>query len=142
MKYQGLRYHMSNIMAAIGREQLKKVNSIKTVRLQIAKEYLTRLKDIEYIEFLKLDYENIIPHIFVVKVKNNRRDKLREYLADNNIECGIYYLPNHTLPKYRTIYNLPVAETAYGEILSLPIHLDLDGNQQEFVVSKIKEFFN
>jgi dTDP-4-amino-4,6-dideoxygalactose transaminase len=136
--HQGFRYHMSNIMAAIGRVQLQRINEFKQKRQKIAKNYISRL-EIDEIEFLKLDYDNIIPHIFVIKVKD--RNNLIKYLIKNCIECGIHYKPNHLLTKYRTNYSLPVAERLYEKIISLPCHYDLTEEQQNFVINKVKEFY-
>lgn len=142
VKIQGWRYHMSNIMAAIGSAQFKNLPRIIQIRRAIAMRYIEMFKDINSIEPLQLDYPNIVSHIFVVKVKEGKRDDLRSFLIENNIECGIHYYPNHMLTKYRTTYSLPNTENVYKELLSLPCHLDLRKKDQDYIVSKIKEFFN
>lgn len=142
VKEQGWRYHMSNIMAAIGCEQFKRLPHITQTRKTIVKRYVKILKNIDGIEPLQLDYRNIAPHIFVVKIKNGKRGALRNFLIKNSIECGIHYYPNHMLTKYKTSYSLPVTEQIYQEILSLPCHLDLTNKDQEYVISKLKEFFH
>ena len=139
---QGWRYHMSNIMAAIGREQLKKIDKFKIKRQKIAKRYLDGLKALRYIDFLDLDYYNIMLHIFVIKVTNGKRDALRNHLLSHNIECGIHYKPNHLLTKYKTLYSLSISEKVYNEILSLPCHVDLTENDQTKVIQIIKDFFD
>jgi dTDP-4-amino-4,6-dideoxygalactose transaminase len=139
VKYQGFRYHMSNIFAAIGREQLKKIDQIKIKRQRVINYYLQNL-NIKEITFLPLDYPNIITHIFVIKVE--KRDKLREYLISHNIECGIHYKPNHLLSKYKSSYSLPITEKIYEEILTLPCHTDLKEDEQEFIIKKIEEFYS
>ena len=80
-----------------------------------------------------------MPHIFVIKCKN--RDKLREYLLKNNIECGVHYKPNHLLSKYKINSSLLVTERIYEEILTLPCHFDLNIDEQSFVIENIKEFY-
>lgn len=140
VKQQGFRYHMSNIMAAIGRAQLGRIDSAALTRQEIVAWYLSTLDGLADIEPLQLDYDNIVPHLFVVKVKGGKRDGLRDYLVGNGIECGVHYQPNHLLTRFRSDYRLPVAEKAYGEILSLPLHLDLSVSQQETIVARIREF--
>jgi len=140
VKYQGYRYHMSNIFAAIGIAQLKKIDKIEKTRKIIVNYYLENLKDINELSILNFDYNEIISHIFVIKT--NKRDKLREYLLSKNIECGIHYKPNHMLTKYKTEYSLPIVEKVYEQILTLPCQLDLTQEEQEFVVKTIKDFFN
>jgi len=136
---QGFRFHMSNINAAIGIEQLKKIDFFKRKRQEIAQHYIKNLKKIKYIDFLKIDFLEIIPHIFVVKT--SKRDELKEYLAGNGIECGIHYKPNHLLSKYDFDITLPITEHIYSEILTLPCHTDLTTEEQNFVIDSIRKFY-
>ena len=140
VKIQGFRYHMSNIMAAIGRVQLKKIPYIRKKRQGLAFNYINAFKDMEEIELLNLDWKNIIPHIFVIKVKNNKRNSLKQFLEAQGIECGIHYKPNHLLSKYNLGYSLPTAERLYEQILTLPLHLDLSKDDQGFIIEKIITF--
>ncbi len=138
--YQGFRYHMSNIYAAIGSAQLKKIDDISIKRGNIAKKYVASLGEIDGITLLSFDYDYIVSHIFVVKAKN--RDALREYLLARNIECGIHYKPNHLLSKYKSDYPLSITEKVYGEILTLPCQFDLTNEDQMRVINTIKEFYS
>jgi dTDP-4-amino-4,6-dideoxygalactose transaminase len=136
---QGYRYHMSNIMAAIGIVQIDRIDSFKSKRQQIARTYIKELKDVQEIEFLDFNFDEILPHIFVIKTKN--RNKLKEFLTCNSIECGVHYMPNHLLSKYKTNYKLFVTEEVCADILSLPCHYDLSVEEQGVVIEKIKEFY-
>jgi len=139
VKYQGFRYHMSNIMAAIGLQQLKRVDSFRVKRQQVARQYIEALRDVSSVSFLDFNFNEILPHIFVIKVQN--RDGLRDYLLKNNIECGIHYKPNHLLTKYRTLYALNVTEELYKQILTIPCHFDLTQDEQTRVIVTIREFY-
>lgn len=139
VKEQGFRYHMSNIMAAIGIVQIDRINSFIAKRQNIAKVYCKALNDVEQIELLNFDFDEVLPHIFVIKAQ--RRDELREYLIANNIECGIHYKPNHLHTKYKSLYSLPITEKIYEEILTLPCHFDLTDDEQKIVINKIREFY-
>lgn len=138
---QGWRYHMSNINAAIGIEQLKKINKFKKKRKSIAKKYVRELSSVDGINILNLNYKNIMPHIFVILVENNKRDKLKNYLLSKHIETGIHWKPNHLLKKYRTSIKLPKTEMIYKKILTLPCHVDLSIKNQNYIIKKIKDFF-
>jgi len=137
---QGFRYHMSNIMAAIGIVQLDRLESFKMKRQNIAKKYVEAFKDIREIQALDFNFDEVLPHIFVIKCE--RRNELREYLIENNIECGIHYKPNHLLSKYKTNDSLAVTEKIYNEILTLPCHFDLTEDEQQIVIDRIKGFYN
>jgi dTDP-4-amino-4,6-dideoxygalactose transaminase len=138
--HQGFRYHMSNLMAAIGREQLKKIDRFSAHRKQCVTRYRHELKDVPDLTLLDLDYDNIVSHIFVVCVKHGRRDALMEYLRASGIECGIHYQPNHLLSYFSTKYPLPVAEALGEELLSLPLHAALTEEEQNIVIATVREF--
>ena len=140
--HQGYRYHMSNIFAAIGREQLKKMTYVKHTRQTLVSSYLKLFAGIDGIELLKLDYDNTVAHIFVIKVVNGQRDVLKEHLDAKGIGCGIHYKPNHLLTLYKTEYALPKSEALYEQILTLPLHLDLSVEEQQSIVQTIKAFLD
>lgn len=139
VKEQGYRYHMSNIMAAIGMVQIDRLTDFKVKRQNISKAYCKALNDIEQIELLDFDFDKILPHIFVIKAQ--KRNELREYLIANNIECGIHYKPNHLHTKYKPDFNLPLTEQIYEKILTLPCHFDLTDDEQNTIINKIREFY-
>jgi dTDP-4-amino-4,6-dideoxygalactose transaminase len=140
VKHQGYRYHMSNLMAAIGREQLKKLDRFGEHRKQIVSGYLDDFFENKSIELFNFDYRNVISHIFPIRVKNGMRNELMKHLQENGIECGIHYQPNHMLKLFLTSYPLPVAELLGDQLLSLPLHADLTEPERQGVVKKILEF--
>ena len=139
---QGWRYHMSNIMAAIGIQQLKKFNKFAIRRKQIATAYDKLLSSNQNILFLNRDYKNVVPHIYVVRIKDlNDRDGLREAMYKEGVEIGVHYTPNHFLNFFKSDkkIKLPVTEKVYKEIVSLPIHPDVNNDDIEFVISTLKK---
>jgi len=142
IRHQGFRYHMSNLMAAIGREQLKKIEIFAARRKAIVSRYMEKLKSVKSLAFLNLDYANIVSHIFVVRVLDGHREELINELKSNNIECGIHYMPNHLLDYFLVTYTLPIADKLGGELLSLPLHADLSIEDQDIVIATILNFFN
>jgi len=139
INHQGWRYHMSNLMAAIGREQLKKIKKFSDTRRNCVKYYIENLNKISSIEILDLDYKNIVPHIFPVKIKIPFRDKLMQSLRKDNIQFGVHYLPNHQLSYYSADYSLPVAENLSKQLISLPLHAELTKEEQDRVITSIRE---
>lgn len=140
--HQGYRYHMSNIFAAIGLAQLKRLeNEFKPKRQALAKYYHDALKGISGVMLFPDDYKQIIPHIFPVKVSEGKRDGLRQYLLDNNIECGVHYYPNHLLTLFSSKgLKLPVTEKVYSQLLTLPLHPDLAKKDQKKAIECVKNF--
>lgn len=138
VKSQGFRYHMSNINAAIGVEQLKKVDSFIARRRDICRRYDAAFQDILGVKSLPINYTEVAPHIYVIRVKNGYRDGLMAYLKDCDIETGINYVPNHLHPLYATDrVNLPHTEQALEEILTLPLHFGLSDDDVETVIKAV-----
>ena len=71
---QGFRYHMSNINAAIGLAQLKKVDRFIARRREICRAYDKAFQEVSGIKKLPIDYNLVAPHIYVVRVLEGRRD--------------------------------------------------------------------
>ena len=151
--HQGYRYHMSNLNAAIGLAQLGRFEKeLKPPRRKLAKGYHDKLRAVPGMLLFPDDYNEIVPHIFPIRVMNNRRDGLRQYLIDNGIECGVHYYPGHLLSYYGKNSShhlsggyisrpLPVTERVYSELLTLPLHPEVSEDDLDYIVSKIKEFF-
>lgn len=143
---QGWRYHMSDIMAALGQAQLKRFPQFQAKRRELAQNYLTLIHKYNLpVSTIKIDYSTVTPHIFIVRVSEGKRDQLKDFLLKNDIQTGIHYQPNHvlTIVKERVgTYALPVTEKIYKELLTLPLHFDLTSVQQETIMIKMKEFFD
>lgn len=139
---QGFRYHMSNINAAIGLAQLRKVDTFIARRREICKRYDAAFGDLPKIRPLRINYEDVAPHIYVVRVQDGRRDALMQFLKDRDIETGINYIPNHLHPYYRQgQLCLPETEQAYKEIITLPLHCGLSNADVATVIANVREFF-
>jgi len=142
---QGYRYHMSNIFAAIGRVQLKKLEiEFAPKRKLLVEIYRKSLIDNKDFKLQKIDIESdIVAHIFPIRILNGKRDELRDLLVQNNIQTGIHYKPNHLLSFYGNgKQKLPVTEMLYDELLSLPLHPELETGDVEFICGLIYSFFD
>ena len=140
---QGWRYHMSNIMAAIGIEQLKKFQKLSDKRKELANRYLINLSGIDSIKTILDDLDNVTPHIFPILISEEiDRVVLRNKLSNINIQTGIHYFPNHLLTFYEQTSKarLPVSESIYKRILSLPLHPDLAVSDVDFISLKLSDF--
>lgn len=136
-KAQGWRYHMSNIMAAIGNEQLKKFPVFANKRVMLMSRYREKLADACSVELLKTGPDLIVPHIFVVRLHDCDVPDIREKLAGAGIETGVHYKPNHKLSLYSGD-ELPVTDKLASEILTLPLHPDLTLDDVDFVCNTLK----
>lgn len=139
---QGWRYHMSNIMAAIGRAQLRKIELFGTKRRNIATKYAELLEDFNEINLLDINFDNTIPHIFPIRVLNGKRDFVWEKLHSRGIECGFHYFPNHKLEYFKSKGDFPVSEQLGLELLSLPLHPEVTDRDQQRILSELTQIIN
>jgi dTDP-4-amino-4,6-dideoxygalactose transaminase len=135
-KYQneiaGYNLRMTDIHAAIGRSQLRKLSRATEKRIRNAK-YLT--------ERLEIDTTPIIPqgftHVFnqyTLRIINNR-DNLSKNLSNYGIGNEVYYpKPVHKLPSFNSPSDLPNTERATKEVLSIPVHPSLSRIQLDRIV--------
>jgi dTDP-4-amino-4,6-dideoxygalactose transaminase len=86
-------------------------------------------------------------HQYTLKIKNVDRDALVQHLNDNNIPCGVYYpIPLHNQKAYLDErYNevdFKVTNQLCKEVLSLPMHTELEDDQINFITATVLEFVN
>lgn len=150
----GHNYRMEAIQGAVLGVKLKHIGEWTEGRRRAAARYNDLLKDVNQIKLPKeMDYAKHVYHLFVVqvkskneKVKSETRDLLQKYLADNGIATGLHYpVPLHLQPCFDHLGykkgDFPVSEELAECGLSLPMYPELIIDQQEYVASKIKEFF-
>jgi len=138
---QGWRYHMSNIMAVIGIEQFNRFPQQAATRQRLARQYEELLSRQPRIRLLPGNYDVVVPHIFVVRIQNmTDRKTLQSKLLERGIQTGIHYQPNHWLSLYRDPLALPISvvDIVFPELLSLPLHPDLNEEDVEVVCETLK----
>ena len=138
----GYNFRMTDVHAAIGNAQLKKLAFYNQKRQENAEFYNANLKGVT-IPFVPDGYTHVY-HQYTIRVPNGRRDALREYLKENDIGSEIYYpLPIHQQGFYKELLGektYPQAESAAAEVLSIPVHPSLTRADLEKVASAINEF--
>ena len=139
---QGWRYHMSNIMAAIGIEQFKRKEYFFKKRRELAKKYDSIFENAKKVTKLDRDYECIVPHIYVVILPSNiDRGYVQSKLLELGIQTGVHYFPNHNLTFFKdgTQAKLSITDNISASILSLPLHPDLDMEDIEYITNCLLE---
>ena len=142
---QGWRYHMSNLMAAIGRVQLTRFDAeFAPARRAYAALYRQELAGVWDLALLREDPEAfVVPHIFPVRVLSGRKTELMDALDKAGIPTGIHYKPNHLLSYYGGgNVSLPVTEALYHELLTLPLHPGLREDDVREVIRVIRACLN
>ena len=134
VKEIGWNYYMNEFSAAVGLEQLKKINKLNGIRKEIAKKYD---KGINIERKIPLD-ENCSYHLYWILVKN--RQKFRDKLQEKGIETGTHYKPIHLMSMYKKNISLPITEKAGKQIVTIPIHPNLKENEIKKVIKYVNEF--
>jgi len=126
----GYKANLSDVLAAIALVQLGKVERHREIRERQFAAYDEAMAGLDGIEPLVRDERDTHAlHLYVVRIDpegaGGTRDEYAALLAEENIATSIHFLPVHTLTAYRRLFpeqpELPVAERAGAEVLSLPL---------------------
>jgi dTDP-4-amino-4,6-dideoxygalactose transaminase len=137
----GFNFRMTDIQAAIGLAQLKKLPQWNEQRIRNAAYLTERLRHLPFVvpPVVKKGCVHVF-HQYTIRIKGDR-DRAVERLKAKGIGVGIYYpLPVHQQPVYRDLgYDgvLPEAERASREVLSLPVHPALRPEDLETIVEAV-----
>jgi perosamine synthetase len=140
---QGYRYHMSNVNAAIGLQQLRRLEAFKARKQDIVRRYDKAFREVKELVLIKHNLDETFPFFYVVRVLNKRRDSLMKYLREKDIRTGVHYVPNHLQPLFSDFrVPLPATEKLYEEIVTLPLYFEMTDNDVETVIEEVCSFFS
>ncbi|MGB9936565.1 MAG: DegT/DnrJ/EryC1/StrS family aminotransferase [Methanobacterium sp.] len=140
----GYNFRMTDIAAAIGVVQLKRLDGFNEKRIENA-EYLTEhIKRITGIEppFVMDNVKHVF-HQYTIRISSGKRDKIREFLTEEGIGTGVHY--PKTIYKQALYENLgftadcPNAEKAAEEVLSIPVNPSLSAEDLGKIVSVLED---
>jgi dTDP-4-amino-4,6-dideoxygalactose transaminase len=127
----GFKYNLTDIAAAIGLHQLRKVDVFQARREAIATAYDCAFKGLPLtLPSHPASGDRHAWHLYVVRLADEvkvGRDAFIERLYENGVGCSVHYIPLHLQPYWREEYGLrqemfPVSQRAYERMVSLPIH--------------------
>ncbi len=135
----GLNLRLSEIPAAVGREQLKHLPEWTDRRRAVAAEYDRLLAGVIETPTAAVWAKHVY-HLYVIQADD--RDGLAQYLKDNGVSTGIHYpVPVHKQPCMEAgNIELPVTDALVDRILSLPMHPRMTDEQVQYVAEKIQEW--
>ena len=145
VEHIGYRYHLSNVHAVLGMNQLDKYERISTSRRKTCEKYNQAFSVLEHVQPIGKNYDDVIPFIYVVRIKDGQREPLREFLSGNGVETHVHWAPIHWYDMYqpeKTSSDMTVTNTVGLEILTLPLHSCMTKSDEDYVIEKIKEFFS
>ena len=140
---QGYRYHMSNINAAIGIAQFRKIESFIHRKKEIVQKYNDAFMNIDGLKILSWNLQDTAPFTYIIRVLNDSRDDLIAFLKEKDVGTGIHYIPNHMQTFFKPFAtSLPITEQLGEEILTLPLYYDMTDELVSIVIDGVRDFFN
>ena len=142
----GNSYVQSNILGALGVNQLSKLDLMNHKRREIANCYITQLKEIEGLDFLRITEGAITNwHLFGILVPGENRYWILDALRAEGIMANVHYTPLHRNKFYQglaTDEEMPGSMHFFNRLLRLPIYPSLTQQEREFVVNAVIKVFN
>ncbi|HET7361384.1 MAG TPA: DegT/DnrJ/EryC1/StrS family aminotransferase [Salinimicrobium sp.] len=143
----GVNSRLDSIQAAVLRVKLPLLNQYNHARQEAAKKYSEIFEGQEQIEipYIEGAKDTHVFHQYTLKIKNGKRDELVKHLNEKGIPCGIYYpIPLHNQKAYKDVRyreeDFPVTNQLVKEVISLPMHTELDDEQIEFIAGTVIDF--
>ncbi len=144
----GVNSRLDSLQAAVLSVKLRHLGEYMERRRELANRYdgfFCQLPDVTLPH--RAAYSTHVFHQYTLKVEQGRRDELRSYLEHHGIPCMIYYpVPLHLSAAYRSYGysegDFPVAEQMAHQVLSLPMHTELDHEQYNHITQTIGAYFD
>lgn len=144
----GCNSRLDSMQAAILDIKLKHLDEYCAARIKAANFYDIAFAGNEKIVIpFRASNQQHVFHQYTLLLNDVNRDDLAQYLTDNNVPNMIYYpVPAHRQKMFDAFggsnFNLPITDWLTERVISLPIHTELDEEQQRFIVNKVLEFIN
>ena len=146
-KVLGCNSRLDTIQAAILNIKLNFLDKYSTARNKMASYYDEAFYSIEELEVPARQHNSThVFHQYTMKVKNGKRNDLQQYLSELRIPSMIYYpLPLYKQGAFQQFvsadFSLPTTEQLCDEVLSLPIHTEMNVEDMNFICTSIQSFF-
>ena len=147
----GCNSRLDSIQAAILNVKLKHLDEYGQARYAAASYYTEKLKAFDpeekfFITPKELEKSTHVYHQYTLKIKNGKRDALKQFLADAGIPSMIYYpLPLQEQEAFKPITraaeDLTISKDIAYSVLSLPVHTEITNDIQDVIIDKLIEFY-
>jgi len=143
----GYNYRITDIQAALGVSQLKKLNWFTKKRQQVVKWYKQELKEINGIIIPReLPKNHSSWHLYIIRTKKaSDRDKLNAYLKEKGVGVNFHYPAVYSHPYYRKNgyknVSLKIMEEYQKTCITLPCYVTLRKDEIKYITKTIKDFY-
>jgi len=144
----GYKYNMTDVAASLGIHQLKKARAFQARRSEMAALYDEAFHQLPVILPPRAPVGDIHAwHLYVIRLNDSlgiTRDRFIEVMADKGLGCSVHFIPLHLHPYWRDRYHLkpkdfPYTLHAYEKAVSLPLYTKMTDDDQDRVISAVKE---
>lgn len=139
----GYNFRMTDIQAALGISQLKKIDSFIHTRRKIWGIYQKQLRNVDGVSLpVEKKEAKSAWHLFPIRVSSKIRKKVFDKMRKMGIGVQVHYVPIHFFSIYQKGYkfgDFPNAEKYYSEAISLPLYAGLNFDQQLYVIESLKK---
>lgn len=143
----GRNYRMTDIQAALGISQLKKISSFIAKRNELANQYNELLETLPFLE-IPSKTDDVVHgwHLYTILLKNVDRNRFFTYMKKNNIGVNVHYIPIYLLNYYQKKISFkrsdyPVTEDVFKRIITLPLYPALKEQDIHSIVNLIKRAY-
>lgn len=143
----GVNSRLDSVQAAVLRRKLPLLNDYNAARNKAAAYYSEAFKDIDaLLTPVKGEDTTHVFHQYTLRVTNGKRNELQAFLTEKEIPAMIYYpVPLRKQKAYDNGYyndvDFPNTNKLVAEVMSLPMHTELDEEQLAYITSAVHEFF-
>ena len=143
----GCNSRLDSIQAAILDVKLRHLDEYCSARQEVADRYDLALSNIEELQTPKrMAYSTHVFHQYTLKVKNGKRDEMKDFLKEKGIPSMIYYpIPlyeQEAFKPFTDVTGLPITEQLCKDVISLPIHTEMSVEEVKYVSDAVIQFFN
>lgn len=144
----GFNYRMTDAQAAVGLEQLKRLEAHNRRRMELAARLTEQLKDVPGLTLPYIDPKGMhVFHVYVIQIEPDfplqKSDFMWEMYTQKGIKVWSHYMPIHLTQPYlnqgHEAGECPVAEQAFHKYVSLPIHPRLSDEAIDYMAASIRE---
>ncbi|MEZ8859666.1 UDP-4-amino-4,6-dideoxy-N-acetyl-beta-L-altrosamine transaminase [Vibrio sp. 10N.247.311.51] len=143
----GFNYRMTELQAALGVSQMKRLNEFVSARHELAQGYYTRLENLPLILPYQLPDTYSGLHLFVIRLKLDdislSHPQVFDTLRKRGVGVNLHYIPVHIQPYYQDLGfsegDFPESEQYYCEAISLPMFHGMTEEQQNTVVEVLTD---
>lgn len=143
----GYNYRMTDIQAALGISQMKRLDTFVARRRALAARYNTLLRNLPIVTPYVMEGAKPSWHIYVVQMDFSRARKTKQQIFEEMKEQGVvlnlHYIPVHRQPYYEKFGfrqgDFPQSEKYYEEAFTLPLYYDLSNDEQDHIVEVLKK---